>query len=177
MRYSVNTITGVPGDTDSQRATEIGFICQLCTVSSVHANLPLQRIVGRLNSPMTVGQYKIYFNDFFQCVGYLTWATLAPDVEKRLLSGEDYHLQTCEWNEGASLWIMDMVFPYGSIRHVLKDLRDELFKGFETVTYFRIKNGKRIFKRVSRADGGYFFRDALRGAAAPTSEGSQAVSV
>lgn len=169
MRYSVSTITGVPGDTDSQRATQIGFICQLCTLSPVHANLPVQRIVSQLNSPMTVGQYKIYFNDFCQCVGYLSWAYLAPDVEKRLLSGEDYHLQTCEWNEGANLWIMDLVFPHGSIKHVLQDLRDNLFKDFETLTYFRIKNGKRIFKRVSRADGGYFFRSSQSRVQAPES--------
>lgn len=167
MRYSVSTITGVPGDTDSQRATQIGLICQLCTLSPVHANFPVQRIVSQLNSPMTVGQCKTYFNDFYQCVGYLAWAYLAPDVEKRLLSGEDYHLQTCEWNEGASLWIMDMVVPHGSIKHVLQDLRDTLFKDQDTLTYFRIKNGKRIFKRVSRADGGHFFRSSRAIAKAP----------
>ena len=158
MRYSVSTITGKPDSSTVQAATLLGFVCQLASRSAVHANLPLRRILGLFSSPTEVQQYKLYFNDFGDCVGYVTWAYLAPVVEKRLLSGEDYQLQTCEWNEGASLWIMDMVVHYGSIKHVLKDWRDNLFKNFDTLTYFRVKNGKRIFKRVSRADGGYFFR-------------------
>lgn len=157
MRYSVSTITGKPSDSEVQSAALIGFVCKASVQSPIQAALPLRRIISQLHSPIEVGQYKLYFNDFGQCVGYLTWATLAPDVERRLLSGEDYHLHTCEWNEGASLWIMDMVFPYGSIKHVLNDLRDNLFKDYDTLTYFRIRNGKRIFKRVSRTDCGHFF--------------------
>ncbi|MDD5333745.1 MAG: toxin-activating lysine-acyltransferase [Rhodoferax sp.] len=160
MRYSVSTVTGKAENADTHRAALVGFVCQLGAQSPVHANLPLGRTLSQLVSPVEVEQYKLYFNDFGQCVGFVTWAMLAPDVEKRLLLGEDYDLRTCEWNEGASLWIMDMVVPHGSIKHVLEDMRDKLFKDFDTLTYFRIKNRKRIFKRVSRADGGYFFRDA-----------------
>lgn len=160
MRYSVSTITGKPSESEVQSAALIGFVCQASVQSPMHAASPLRRIVSQLHSPIEVGQYKLYFNDFGQCVGYLTWAKLAPDVEKRLLSGKDYHLQTCEWNEGASLWIIDMVFPHGSIKYVLRDLRDNLFKDHGMLTYFRVKNGKRIFKRVSRADGGHFFRSS-----------------
>ncbi|MEI8363687.1 MAG: toxin-activating lysine-acyltransferase [Betaproteobacteria bacterium] len=160
MRYSVSTITGKPESGDIQDATLLGFVVKTCAQSAAHANVPLRRILGQLSCPIETRQYKLYFNDFGQCVGYLTWAYLAPDVERRLLSGEDYRLHTCEWSEGASLWIMDLVVPYGSIKHVLQDLRDRLFKDYETLTYFRMKNGKRIFKRVSRSDGGHFFRSA-----------------
>lgn len=157
MRYSVNTITGTVQKADTARAAAVGFFCSLGVYSGDGA-LSLRRFVSQLQAPLQVQQYKLYFNDFGDCVGYVTWAYLAPDVEKRLLSGEDYRLHTCEWNEGTSLWIMDMSFPHGSIKHVLKDWRDNLFKNFDTLTYFRVKSGKRIFKRVSRADGGYFFR-------------------
>lgn len=160
MRYSVSTITGEPSALELQSASLVGFVCQTCVISPVHAVLPIKRILDQIMAPVAVQQYKVYFNDFGQCAGYLTWALLAPSVEKRLLRGESYYPQTSEWNEGGSLWIMDMAFPHGSIRHVLKDLRDNLFRDHETLTYFRIKNGKRIFKRVSRADGGHFFRSS-----------------
>lgn len=158
MRCAVNNITGRASDAEIQHAALIGFICRTSVQSPFHAAFPLNRIMYQLLAPIEVNQYKLYFNDFGQCVGYIVWAHLAPDVESRLLGGEDYHPKPCEWNEGGSLWIMDMVIPHGSIKHVLNDLRDNQFKEHETLTYFRVKNSKRIFKRVSRGDGGNFFR-------------------
>ncbi len=108
---------------------------------------------------MHLGQVKIYFNNYGECMGYVVWATLAPDVERRFIRDKNINLHPTEWNEGISLWIIDFLVLRGSLQYVLADLRDRQFAAYETLTYFRIKNGKRIFKRVGRTDGGRFFRN------------------
>jgi hemolysin-activating ACP:hemolysin acyltransferase len=157
MRYSLSAIGGKPGVAESRRAETIGFVCDLASRSPFHVNLPLAPLLGMVDSAIQLNQIKVYFNDYGECMGYITWAFLAPDVEQRFLHGQDISLHITEWNEGASLWIIDFLVPRGSIPYVLRDMRDTLFRASNTVTYFRFKNTRRIAKRLSREGGGSFF--------------------
>lgn len=159
MRYTVNAVGGKPGVTQTRRAETLACVCDLARGSPLHAQMPVGSLIGMLDSPMDLKQVKAYFNDYGDSMGYVVWALLAPDVERRFLAGKDFSLHWTEWNEGTSLWIIDFVVQRGSLAYVLRDLRDKLFKDFDTVTYFRVKNGKRIAKQVNRADGGHFFRN------------------
>lgn len=114
--------------------------------------------MSMLDTPTLLDQIKLYFNPYGECLGYIVWARLTPDVEKRYLAGADLSLHWMEWNEGTSLWIIDFSCKAGSVKHILEDMRDNLFESDETITYFRLRNGKRIFKRISRSDGGHFFK-------------------
>lgn len=161
MRYSLSSVGGKPGETQLQRAQTIGFICDLARGSPLHGQMGLGALMGMLDSAIQLEQVKIYFSDYGECMGYVVWALLAPDVERRFLGGKDLSLHITEWNEGASLWIIDFLVPRGSLHYVLRDLRDCLFKDYDTVTYFRFKNGKRIAKQLSRQDGGSFFAQPI----------------
>lgn len=156
MRYSLSTIGGKPDETGLRRAKTVGFICDLGRDSHFHAQIGLGALMEMLDSAIQLEQIKIYFNDYGECMGYVAWALLAPDVEKRFLSGKDRSLHIIEWNEGTSLWIIDFLVPKGSLPYVLRDMRDNLFKDHDTVTYFRFKNGRRIVKRLCRQDIGSF---------------------
>ncbi|MEQ1638472.1 MAG: toxin-activating lysine-acyltransferase [Methylococcales bacterium] len=158
MRYSLSAIGGTPGDIEIKRAKTIGFICDLARRSPFHGRLSLKPLLSAVDSAFQLDQIKFYFSDYGECMGYVTWALLAPDVEQRFLLGKELSLHIAEWNEGASLWIIDFLVSDGALPYVLRDMRDDLFKDYDTITYFRYKNGQRIAKRLSRQDGGAFFR-------------------
>jgi len=161
MQYSISAIGGkpAPGEGPERRATTVGFVCGLARSSLLHAQMSSGALIDMLYPAMHLGQVKIYFNNYGECMGYVVWATLAPDVERRFIRDKNINLHPTEWNEGISLWIIDFLVLRGSLQYVLADLRDRQFAAYETLTYFRIKNGKRIFKRVGRTDGGRFFRN------------------
>lgn len=160
MRYNLRAVGGKPGDAESQRSQSIGFVCDLARGDPLHRMMGLGTLMEMLDSAIQLEQIKIYFSDYGECMGYVTWAHLSPSVEQRFLDGKDFSLHITEWNEGTSLWIIDFLVPKGSLPYMLRDLRDCLFKDHDTITYFRFKNGKRIAKRLSRQDGGSFFANS-----------------
>lgn len=152
MRYSLSAIGGNPGVAERDRAQLFGFACDLARSSKAHNRVPAGVFLEMLRSAIEVEQIKVYFSNYGECMGYLTWAFLSPAVETRFLRGNDFSLDISEWNEGGSLWIMDLLVPRGSLRYILRDMRDNLFPEYETVTYFRLKRSRRIVKRLSRLD-------------------------
>lgn len=157
MRYSLSAIGGKPDPSRLAPAQALGFVTELMGTSPFHAQMPVGALLPLFSSALALDQIKLYFNDYGEFMGYVSWAFLAPDVEQRYLRGKDLNLHMFEWNEGGSLWIIDLLMPRGSINYVLEDLRDNLFCEHDTITYFRIKNGRRIAKRLSRASRNTFF--------------------
>ncbi|MEQ1515547.1 MAG: toxin-activating lysine-acyltransferase [Usitatibacteraceae bacterium] len=158
MRYSLSASGGKPSAIARSRAETIGFVCDLARGSPLHAQMNLRQLMGMLDTALSLEQVKVYFNDYGECMGYVVWALLAPDVAQRFLRGNDLSLHLTEWNEGTNAWIIDFLVPLGSLDYVLADLRDSVFKDFDYLTYIRVKKGRRIFRCASRAQGGYFFR-------------------
>lgn len=91
---------------------------------------------------------KFFFDDDGDVVGYVIWASLSEDVESRFLSEGDLRLHISEWNEGRSIWVLDMIVPYGHVRHVLRKLFSENFKRIEVVRYVRFKRDKVFFREA-----------------------------
>lgn len=158
MEHSTLTITGEASGPHVERAQFIGHVMQLAARTAHHNSVPLQVLADRALTAHSLEQAKLYFNDYGQCVGYVIWALLSPEVERRFLGTPDSSLHISEWNEGGSLWILDFVVPYGSLRYVMDDLRDQLFPHQACVTYFKYKNRKRMAKRMSRDSFAHFFK-------------------
>ena len=53
--------------------------------------------------------------------GYMTWAFLAEDTEKRLVGDPNVLFHISEWNEGDRLWIMDFVVIGGDARRRIQE--------------------------------------------------------
>jgi hemolysin-activating ACP:hemolysin acyltransferase len=155
--YSMSSIGGKPTENQTRRVSTIGFVFDMASTSVSHMHLPVTALMRQVNIAISTEQIKVYFNNYGECMGYVVWALLAPDVESRFFNG-DLSLQLVEWNEGTSLWIIDFLVPRGSLKYVLRDLRDDVFKDHSTVTYFRVKRGKLITKQMGRNDGGNFFK-------------------
>ncbi len=159
MNFSLATLSGQPADEDLRRAARLGAACQLAARSGPHGGRTLKTFVDAMRMPARLDQWRLYFNDFGQCMGYVTWAFLAPEVEQRILQSGNMRLEDFEWNEGPSAWVMDLLVPEGALLAVLRDLRDHVFAECETLTYARFRRGRPpVFKRVSRCSVSAFWK-------------------
>lgn len=145
-----------PGSPAMARSLDLGLLCQFAARLPAHAQMPLGRFVQLASAARQVGQLKLYVNGHDECVGYVIWALLRPDVERAFIAGKPRVLADWEYSDGSSAWILDMAVAPGSLPYVLEDLRDVVFKGHEQVTYFRTKGARRLCKRVSRHDRSSF---------------------
>ena len=59
-------------------------------------------------------------------LAYVTWAYLSPKNSERMRGDEVDYLHLSEWNEGADLWVIDVVAPFGHALAVLRAARRAL---------------------------------------------------
>lgn len=150
----------------ARQSQDLGLVCQFAARLSDHARRPLGEILSLLLTTQRLGQLKVYLNGYEECVGYVAWALLTPDVEEEFISGNPRPLQEWEFNDGVSPWILDMGVKPGSLPYILEDLRDVVFCEHEQLSYFRLKSGRMVCKRVSRLDRTTFMSAGRRGGAA-----------
>ncbi|MFO1227020.1 toxin-activating lysine-acyltransferase [Roseateles sp.] len=166
--YSASAIGGEikPDSAIIPKALNLGLLCQFAARFPSQMQTPLPSFVQLAMSAQQLGQLKLYFNGYDECVGYVIWALLTPDVEREFIAGKPRPLAEWEYSDGTNAWVLDMAVAPGSLRYVLEDLRDVVFEGHEQLTYFRTKAGRRLCKRVSRQDGSSFIAAGRRRAAA-----------
>ncbi|HEY5800667.1 MAG TPA: toxin-activating lysine-acyltransferase [Burkholderiaceae bacterium] len=99
-----------------------------------------------------LNQIRFFFNDNGQVVGYVIWANLAHDVEERLRDNPEAYLHTSEWNEGESLWILDLIAPAGHFKNIVKELDVNVFRSYTAVSYSRKNRDKVYYVTVRRAE-------------------------
>jgi hemolysin-activating ACP:hemolysin acyltransferase len=73
------------------------------------------------------GKIALFLNFDQVPVGFVTWAHLSEETERRLLATADPWLHLSEWNEGPSLWIRWLHLPLGLRREGLQLCLQELF--------------------------------------------------
>jgi hemolysin-activating ACP:hemolysin acyltransferase len=144
-----------------KRAAIVGHICQFACRFPHLSKAPLISIVKQVIYALEVDQVKVFLNPYGHCVGYVIWGYLTPDVEQQFLDGNFRELAEWEYDDGTSAWILEMAVAPGSLSYVLEDLRDTVFRNEKRVTYFRLKRGKKICKRVSRSAYSSFLRTGI----------------
>lgn len=92
---------------------------------------------------------QIYFfrDDGGSECGYVIWAWLAGDVERRLLMEPNKPLHISEWNEGSNLWFLGLFVNTGNIRIWIKEVR-RLFPHVERAKSLR-RRGDGSVRRVT----------------------------
>jgi hemolysin-activating ACP:hemolysin acyltransferase len=155
-----------PDSVAASQSQDLGLVCQFAARLPGHTQTPLGGMMSLLLNARRVGQLKIYLNGYDECVGYVVWAFLTPEVEDEFISGQPRPLAEWEFNDGTSPWILDMAVEQGSLPYVLEDLRDVVFRDHEQLSYFRVKGGRRMCKRVSRLDRTTFMAAGRHGACA-----------
>lgn len=167
--HDVNKTQCVASDRFKQRWEPLGFACSLIAHSELHSKLPISYLTRVINAALKHRYIKFYFDHEGNASGYVIWAYLAPDVERRIMQRGWWDLHESEWNEGDSLWIVDLVAPYGGggTREILADLRDTVFPNAPVVSYLRQKNGRAIGKQIGRDSCSAFFAQGRVGQPPP----------
>ncbi len=150
----------------AKQSQDLGLVCQFVARMVDRAHTPLGDLMSLLLNARRLGQLKVYLNGYGECVGYVVWALLTPDVEDEYIACAPRPLHDWEFNDGTSPWIIDMLVAQGSLPYVLEDLRDVVFNEHEQLTYFRSKGGRTMCKRVSRMDHTTFMSAGRCGALA-----------
>lgn len=122
-------------DTRSER---LGLAAELLCRARNPNNYSLDYLRTRIVPAIILEQIHFAFEERCQVAAMWTWAYLAPDVEGRLQRDPSSILHLSEWNEGASLWIMDVIAPFGHIRDVIRFLRRGFFSECEYASTIRI---------------------------------------
>lgn len=149
--------------TVARQSQELGLACQFAAQQSLNLQKSFGEVMGTLVSAHRLGQLKVYLNGYEECVGFVAWALLTPDVEAEFISGNLRPLRQWEFNDGVSPWILEMGVRDGSLPYILEDLRDVVFGGYEQLTYFRTKGERTVCKRVSRLDRTTFMLAGRKG--------------
>lgn len=95
------------------------------------------------------GQIEFLFNEDKKPVGYVIWAYLAEDVEQKIFKAP-YTLHYSEWNEGESLWLIDVVTQNGYLKDVIKHLRDKLFLEAKSIRFCISRRNKHRALEIER---------------------------
>lgn len=113
-----------------------------------YAQYPIACLPVWIEPAILLDQIHIFHDPQGQVAGYVTWAFLAPDVEKRLIHDPEVLLHLSEWNEGERLWILDFVV----IDHLVKQRIQEacsLFSNYhEARSLRRLEDGS--VRKVTR---------------------------
>jgi len=151
----MQTISAIDTDPSADapaRQRTLGLALQLAYALPSHRGMTLARFAGLAQGAMQVGQLRVYVNAKNDCVGYVLWATVTPDVERELIAGKPRPLAEWEFSDGTNAWVLDFAAAPGVLPKVMADLRDVVFKNHEQLTYYRLKGQRRLCKRVSRSD-------------------------
>jgi cytolysin-activating lysine-acyltransferase len=141
-------------------AQAVGYACMVMAAAPVHAERQMHCVRSVIEPAVAHKTIRFYFNEGGRPVGYVAWALLGAEAERRVLKTARTDLHMSEWTEGDSLWIIDMLAPFGHLKHIMRDLRDVLFAEHAQVRYCRRKQGKAIAKQIGRDSRCSFMRDA-----------------
>ena len=119
----------------------IGEVTSLLLSSNLHRKYQINDIFSGFVVPIHLNQFRIYKNKENQPIALITWAYFSKEVEKEYQTGK-YFLKLEDWKSGNRLWAIDLIAPFGHVKEVSKDLKNNLFSN-EKVRFLRLsKEGK-----------------------------------
>lgn len=106
----------------------LGVVAAMMGKSSEYCGYPIACLTLWIEPAILLDQIHFFHDLGGNPVGYMTWACIAEDTERRLLNDPEVVFHLSEWNKGDRLWIMDFVLVNGRLRNALKEAR-QLFPG------------------------------------------------
>lgn len=105
------------------KATHLGLALTILSECKIYSSFQIRTLQFWIEPAINHRQFLILFDKHSAPIGYITWAHLAIDSERRLLADPNFMLHPSEWNEGGQTWIIDMCFPYGGTKEGLRELK------------------------------------------------------
>lgn len=122
-------------------ATLLGEIVWLLTQSPSHRHLFLADLEWAVMPALLLRQIHL-FRSKGKVVGLALWASVSDEVDARLSSGVT-RLAPLEWKGGETLWLIDIIAPFGGTENMLKEITTSLIKN-KSIKYWKVgEDGKK----------------------------------
>jgi hemolysin-activating ACP:hemolysin acyltransferase len=151
--------TGPPTPSRVQEAFPLGIAASLL-VDTDRKTLSIASLLAWLAMPINLGQILFLTSWERQPLGFATWAYVTPRTLGRLASGEQDLPSQEEWNEGAELWLVDIVAPFGHAAELVRHLRAQLGVRHDTAHFRRRTYRRRRFTPASVPQLGHWGSEA-----------------
>jgi len=117
------------------------------------ADLEWLVIPALMTGQFSVAEAQSKTQGFAAPVGVVTWASVSPEVEKRLSGNLERpaRLRPDEWRSGDVIWVIDAVGPPKLIAAMLKRLSAGEWKGRTAKIRVRTKEGKMAVREIKGA--------------------------
>jgi cytolysin-activating lysine-acyltransferase len=107
-------------------AGPLGHITWLMMQSPFHKHRFITDLEWCVLPPLLLRQYRIFRRKDVS-VAYVSWARLTEHSESQFI-GSAGNLRPVDWNNGARLWLVDCVAPFGGLNAILDELRNNVLK-------------------------------------------------
>lgn len=140
-------------DHSKNTVQSLGALTQIMAASKAHQTRDIAYFRHVINPLLAHDQIAILYNARKEAVAYYCWAFLAPDVEKRVVSTGQWNLHISEWNEGTSLWLVDLAAPFGHISMVVRNMKERFFTQ-PRIRYGRIQTTRFVCREIQKQGAG-----------------------
>lgn len=132
---------------------DLGAMFFLTSLSPFHRNRPLSQVFSVLEPALRLKQYRIFRSDGHPRA-FVTWAGLNRAAEHSF-AVDHQPLKPEQWNSGNSVWVVDLVSPFGHIEQVIRMLsaNDRLGR-LRTLWHNRAGTRARVIEWTRQAPGG-----------------------
>ena len=103
----------------------LGEITWLMTRSMNHRYFFISDLEWMILQPVSLGQFRMFQGEKFP-VGAAFWAFVNEEIEERLRKGIT-KMTPADWKSGESLWLIDLIAPFGNVEKMLADLTENVF--------------------------------------------------
>lgn len=119
----------------------LGELVWLMSRSPLYGGFPIVSLRLYAEPPILTGQYRLFYDERRQAVGYVLWAAVDPEISAQIRIEKDYKLRLSEWNEGEDIWITDFFALRGYVFELAHEVR-RMFNGSNVFYVRRWPNGR-----------------------------------
>lgn len=120
----------------------VGQVLGLMLASPAHRHLFLSDLEWLVIPPILLQQFRLFRKDG-RVIGYASWAFLSAEAEARMTEGSR-RVAPADWRSGESLWLIELVAPFGGGEAMLAELREKVFVGRKPKTLRPAPDGKGV---------------------------------
>jgi cytolysin-activating lysine-acyltransferase len=91
--------------------------------------------------PILLQQFRMFYAKD-KPIGVILWAYVNDEVAERLTAGTT-RMRPQDWKSGDTLWVVDVIAPFGGTDEMLKDLKAKVFPARE-VRFRAVEGGKGV---------------------------------
>ena len=117
----------------------LGEIVWLMSQSPLHKQFFISDLEWFVMTPALLQQFRLYY-DQQKPIGVVLWASVSDEVAERLAQGTT-KLRPQDWKSGDTLWVVEVIAPFGGAEEMVKDLKEKVFPERE-IRFLAMTNGK-----------------------------------